>query len=120
MHEVKNVELYSSKKNTAAYEPLKICPFIDYVDNQLCNDNSSIVDKNNEEITYYLGGFKSDLNPKDLCPLLELVDKTFCNSTHSLLKTEISIKDKSNLEKVDIDPKDLCPLLEIVHTKLCS
>ena len=119
-HEAKNVDLYNSENNMTLYAPLKICPFIDYVDKELCNDNTSIVDRNHKEISYYLGGFKSDLNPKDLCPLLELVDKTFCNSTHSLSKTETSMEDKSHIEKVDIDPKYLCPLLELVQTKLCS
>jgi hypothetical protein len=120
LHEVKNVELYNSEKNTTIYAPLKICPFIDYVDKELCNDNTSIVNENRKEIVYYLGGFKYDLKPKDLCPLLQLVDKTFCNSTHSLSKTEMSMGDKSNVEKADIDPKDLCPLLQLVQTKLCS
>ena len=120
VHNSKNVELYNSEKNMTVYAPLKICPFIDFVEKELCNENISIVDTNRKEVLYYLGGFKSDLNPKDLCPLLELVDKTFCNSTHKLSNTENTIENKSHKEKVDIDPKDLCPLLELVQTKLCS
>ena len=120
VHELKNVELYNNETNMNVHAPLKICPFIDYVEKELCNENISIVDTNRKEVVYYLGGFKSDINPKDLCPLLGLVDKTFCSSSHNSSKTEESMENKNDVEKADIDPKDLCPLLELVQTKLCS
>jgi hypothetical protein len=106
-----NVPVYD-EKNVSLYTGAKICPFINYVDKELCNDNISVVDTIRKEVAYYPGDFKTNLDPKDLCPLLELVDKTFCNSTHD--------NDKNVAENVNINPKDLCPLLELVQTKLCS
>jgi hypothetical protein len=113
-HETKenaNVVVYD-EKNASLYTGAKICPFINYVDKELCDANISVVDTNRKEVGYYREDFKMNLDPKDLCPLLELVDKTFCNSTHDNYKNVA--------EKVDINPKDLCPLLELVQTKLCS
>ena len=130
-HETKenaNVVVYD-EKNASLYTGAKICPFINYVDKELCNDNISVVDIHKKEDAYYPGDFKMKLDPKDLCPLLELVDKTFCNSTHDLSKydtkamkeaTDMNDNHKNVIGKVDVDPKDLCPLLELIETKLCS
>jgi hypothetical protein len=114
----------NSEKSLHFYTEAKICPFIEYVDNELCNRSNTISDMNVESNNKFkdiknkdglnLSEFNLELDPKELCPLLELVDKSFCKSgkrvSANLYRTE----------KENIDPKDLCPLLELIETKLCS
>jgi len=80
----------------------KICPFIEFVDKELCNTTTTTTTtKDFNKLNLNL-----ELDPKDLCPLLHLVDMSFCKSNKNL--------------KENIDPKDLCPLLELIEIKLCS
>jgi hypothetical protein len=119
---LKNVD--NGEKALHFYTEAKICPFIEYVDNELCNRSNTISDINVENNNKFkdiknkdslnLEEFNLELDPKDLCPLLELVDKSFCKS-YKHVNANLS-----SVEKEKIDPKDLCPLLELIETKLCS
>lgn len=120
VYESKNIKYHEVEKSSNTHTELKICPFVNYVDKELCNNNSSMVDINEKEnIKYNPDNFKLNIDPKDLCPLLNLVDKTFCNSSNYLRKN-MNTNNDVDIEKLNIDPKDLCPLLELVETKLCS
>lgn len=112
----------SNETFSSVYEDAKICPFITYVDKELCNSSITEVNINHKEIVGGVDIIKLNITPKDLCPLLQLVDKTFCNSTQYSGKMEMNTsrtKDEEN-ENEGIDPKDLCPILEILDGKLCS
>lgn len=120
VYESKNIQYHEVERTSRVYTELKICPFINYVDKELCSNNNTNFDMNTKEvIKYNPDDFKLNIDPKDLCPLLNLVDKTFCNSSN-YLRTNMNENNRSYFEKVNIDPKDLCPLLELVETKLCS
>jgi hypothetical protein len=118
LKQVENIE-----KSSNIYTEAKICPFIEYVDKELCNINNTISymnveNKNNNfkdiKNKDNLGEFNLELDPKDLCPLLGIIDKSFCKSSRY-----INLK-LNTTEKENIDPKDLCPLLELIEIKLCS
>ena len=87
----------------------KICPFIEFVDKELCNTTTTTT-KDINKLNLNL-----ELDPKDLCPLLHLVDMSFCKSSNNFKMNTIKTTEKEN-----IDPKDLCPLLELIDTKICS
>ena len=127
MDSLKKVD--NGEKALHFYTEAKICPFIEYVDKELCNGSNTFsemnVENNNKNSSnnfkdiknkdsLNLEEFNLELDPKDLCPLLELVDKSFCKSDKHVNAN------LSSVEKEKIDPKDLCPLLELIETKLCS
>uniref|UniRef100_A0A6C0EZR8 Uncharacterized protein n=1 Tax=viral metagenome TaxID=1070528 RepID=A0A6C0EZR8_9ZZZZ len=85
----------------------KICPFIEFVDKELCNTTTTT--------TKDFNTLNLELDPKDLCPLLHLVDISFCKSSKNF-----KMNTTKTTEKEYIDPKDLCPLLELIEIKLCS
>lgn len=119
-----SVFLHSSNETFSnVYEDAKICPFITYVDKELCNSSITELNINHKEIVGGVDVTKLNITPKDLCPLLQLVDKTFCNSTQYSGKMEVNTSNtvyEENEENEDVDPKDLCPILEILDGKLCS
>ena len=113
-----NTVIFESKNFQVNNNEEKICPFIEFVDKELCNTTTKDITINMKEDFNKLN---LELDPKDLCPLLDLVDKSFCKSSKNL-KTNTNDTNDTNdtTEKEKIDPKDLCPLLELIETKICS
>ena len=110
-----NTVIFESKNFQVNNNEEKICPFIEFVDKELCNTTTKDITINMKEDFNKLN---LELDPKDLCPLLDLVDKSFCKSSKNLKTNTNDTNDTTEKEK--IDPKDLCPLLELIETKICS
>jgi hypothetical protein len=66
--------------------PEDVCPFIHYIDNELCaNESSHYVTKEvvkNTVFYHHRGeGHEQKFDPKQLCPLLSYLNKTYCSSS---------------------------------------
>ena len=76
-----NTVIFESKNFQVNNNEEKICPFIEFVDKELCNTTTKDITINMKEDFNKLN---LELDPKDLCPLLDLVDKSFCKSSKNL------------------------------------
>lgn len=136
-------------ENTKANElpkvtPDDVCPFIQYIDNELCVNESSSVDHTNTEVVknsifHHNHHVNEKLDPTQLCPLFSYLNKTYCISSETANQTPNHVKDdianqikivkhifesiksknKSGINE-HINPKELCPLIELVDKTFCK
>jgi hypothetical protein len=136
-------------ENTKANElpkvtPDDVCPFIQFIDNELCANESISVDHANTEVVknsifHHNHHDNEKFDPTQLCPLFSYLNKTYCISSETAnhapnhMKDDIanqikivknifeSIKSK-NMSGINehINPKELCPLIELVDKTFCK
>jgi len=77
--------------NTKANEipkvtPDDVCPFIHYIDNELCtNESSHFATKEVVKNTvFYHSRHEQKFDPKQLCPLFSYLNKTYCSSSETV------------------------------------
>ena len=77
--------------NTKANElpkvtPDDVCPFIHYIDNELCtNESSHFATKEVVKNTvFYHSRHQQKFDPKQLCPLFSYLNKTYCSSSETV------------------------------------
>ena len=80
--------------NTKANElpkvtPDDVCPFIHYIDNELCtNESSHFATKEVVKNTVFYHsrheGHEQKFDPKQLCPLFSYLNKTYCSSSETV------------------------------------
>ena len=131
---------------TPKVTPDDICPFIHYIDNELCSNESSSVNYVTKEVVkntvyyhYHQAGQEHKFDPTQLCPLFSYLNKTYCTSSETTIEAAKIIKDdianqikivkhifesikSNNTSEIGehIDPKELCPLIELVDKTFCK
>jgi hypothetical protein len=129
--------------------PDDVCPFIHYIDNELCtNESSHFATKEVVKNTVFYHsrheGHEQKFDPKQLCPLFSYLNKTYCSSSETVnfvSHVDVDIADQIKIVKHlfediksnntndtndtsefsdHIDPKELCPLIELVDKTFCK
>lgn len=125
--------------------PDDVCPFIHYINNELCTNKSSHYATKEvvKNAVFYHPRHEQKFDPTQLCPLLSYLNKTYCSSgevvgTNTNTNAEIEnrikivqdiferIKNKTSDYDSDselseqIDPKELCPIIELVDKTFCK
>jgi hypothetical protein len=97
-------------KSTAEISPDDICPFIHYIDNELCTANLESNQENvhtghdvtkeviNNAVYYHYPDQKFD--PKELCPLFSYLNKTYCASSNAAGTVSIVTPEIANQIKI--------------------
>jgi hypothetical protein len=124
--------------------PDDVCPFIQFIDNELCANKSSSVDHANTEVIknsifHHNQHNNEKFDPTQLCPLFSYLNKTYCISSETANRAPNHVKDdianqikivKHMFESIKskntsgsnehINPKELCPLIELVDKTFCK
>lgn len=74
---------------TPKITPDDVCPFIHYINNELCSNESSHSDikevvKNTVFYHPHCVGQEQKFDPKQLCPLFSYLNKTYCSSSETV------------------------------------
>ena len=101
--------------NTKANEipkvtPDDVCPFIHYINNELCTNESSSENYPIKEVVKntvfyhprHEGGHEQKFDPKQLCPLFSYLNKTYCSSSETVdfvSHVDIDIADQIKIVK---------------------
>ncbi len=129
---------------TPKITPDDVCPFIHYINNELCSNESSHSDikevvKNTVFYHPHRVGQEQKFDPKQLCPLFSYLNKTYCSSSETVdfvshIDADIANRIKiikhifESIESNDtydfsdhIDNlKELCPLIDLVDKTFCK
>lgn len=122
--------------------PGDVCPFIHYIDNELCVNESTSVDHTKTEVvknSIFNHHQNEKFDPTQLCPLFSYLNKTYCLSSETTIDTHNHVNDdiasqikiiKHIFERIKINntseinehinPKELCPLIELVDKTFCK
>jgi hypothetical protein len=93
---------------TPKITPDDICPFIHYIDNDLCTNTFSSVNSVTREVvknTIFLHYHNQTFDPTQLCPLFSYLNKTYCTSSKTT-------NTDTNAEPVKTD---IANQLKIIH-----
>jgi hypothetical protein len=129
---------------TPKITPDDVCPFIHYINNELCSNESSHSDikevvKNTVFYHPHRVGQEQKFDPKQLCPLFSYLNKTYCSSSETVdfvshIDADIANRIKiikhifESIESNDTydfsdhldNLKELCPLIDLVDKTFCK
>ena len=73
---------------TPKITPDDVCPFIHYINNELCSNESNSVHHVKREVVkntvFYHPRQEQKFDPKQLCPLFSYLNKTYCSSSETV------------------------------------